>query len=495
MHSSRSKAYSEPESKPLFPVKQRPESSHDHVQTIAEPVSLNTEAIVALSKVLEIDLESPLNIQWVVRDCLLKLEEDNWIVEVVDKGGEPVMFLRHRNTGEKRNTNDIVAVYKELGVRIKYDLAQLEISRESVIFRIQELVYPGLLSGDLSHACSVVDGILDLLRIDKECEFFLVPVVKNQLEDSFFQVANSGGPHMITVNTCINVEELLIRISLERVRVFKSISELLYCVNCADSLADGICAACADCLCSKCHFALHKRGSRMDHLFVFFPQSVCAECRLHSAAVYCCDCCDLFCANCFPKVHPAIHRVQFPAPPMCAHCRLCEARFVCRECNEVYCEECLKVIHQRRKFHHTLKSLRSVGKNSSFANKFETILGLQDRFVCENLLLGAKRLAQTRFCSQTSWADFLRVVCVCWCVYIYACASLCVLQFTDGHLFCVCVSGREPLCVCVCICVCVLYCTTRHLLFYVRVMCIKGPISIFLPVHLRACLVEKSGIV
>ena len=386
MLSARSSANSEPETKRLVAAIPRPSSSYDPVQVHVDPVAFDADVIYGLAKVLGVELDSQLNIQWIVRDCLLRLQEEQWVVQVISTGSNSGILLKHERTGEERGTNEIVEIHRQLAERIKYDLKILEAARLDPIYKVKEAVYnPFLCVKECTRACSpeLVNLIFQLLGIDLCQELYLVQVVKDQIEGSFLDMMDAGGSHLITVDTCIEMEEFVVRIALERVRFIRSTTEagLVFCVNCKLLLADGICAACADCLCSACQVALHKHGSRLDHQFVFFEQCVCAECEEQAAVVRCVDCCDLFCRKCFRATHKVglrtSHSVQLPMTAICYHCRCAEASVACKPCGELFCGKCSDRIHIRSSSNHTLSSVRKACySRKAFSTNFESLLAI-----------------------------------------------------------------------------------------------------------------------
>ena len=340
MHSSRSKAESEPvQISKSSSTSLRPSSSYDASGIRWDSgVSFDSRMIEFIASELGIDLETS-TCTWIVRDCLMRLLENNWVVEG--------SIFRHKFSGEKRSTNEIVETHRQLAIKVIEDTKSLALKREDPQYRIKECVY---------NKISSVETVFKNLNLHVKSEFYLIPIVTQFLDFSLQQYLEN--PHLFTVDSCCDIQHLITLISLERVLFLKYHFGILHCVNCS-KLADGICGTCTDCLCSSCHIAIHRKGSRIDHSFVFFDQCVCSECTAKPAIVRCVDCSDLFCSQCFVQQHLKTihHRVQFATVPMCFHCRLALGQIACTDCNEVYCQECARRIHRRKTDHHHRKKI------------------------------------------------------------------------------------------------------------------------------------------
>ena len=391
MISARSRAESETIGFTPFAVESRPSSSYEYRKPLEESEKPGPEVVEALADYLKISLHSDqANFHWIVKACLLALTEEGWKCEVSVDGQISVLLFSHLTTGEKRSVHETVEVHKELAKRIMYEHEDLVSKRLDPEYSIQELVYRRLLEVVDSRQMSnptVIEDIMHLLKIDISSETYLARTVREEIEAAFFKMKDAGGPNFITVENCFNVKELLARISLDRITFMKSISDskLLFCVECRQSLADGICATCGDCLCCCCHSRLHSKGSRQDHLFVVIEQCICAECEKHAADIRCGDCSELFCTSCFKETHNrgkrVKHCVQLPATVYCFNCDFKEASLICLECCDALCYSCSRTIHDfEPRSNHIFYGVRSVAyPRKLFAANIDLLSQVIDR--------------------------------------------------------------------------------------------------------------------
>lgn len=384
MLSSRSQAHSEPLLINQSKVESRPSSSHEYRKPIEEAQKPSPLVVEALAESLGINLESQLKFQWIVKNCLLQLAEQGWKCDVVLDGTVKVLFFVHLSTSEKRSVHEVVEMHRELTRRIVYEHEDLVSKRLDPIYQIQELVFERLLgvvdSRKMATPC-LIERILVLLKVDILSESYLARTVKEEIDTAFFKTRDAGGPNFVNVESCFNVQELQARIAIDRIAYMKSISDskLLFCVECQNALADGMCATCGDCLCACCHSRLHSKGSRKDHLFVFLEQCVCSECELRASDIRCVDCADLFCYECFKKTHKTgkrtKHCVQLPTSLNCFNCAFKEANLICLDCHEALCCSCSLRMHgfePRR--NHEFYGVRGIAyPRKLFANNIESL--------------------------------------------------------------------------------------------------------------------------
>jgi hypothetical protein len=395
MNTSRSNAQSEPEPVSVVNTYGSPVSAREDVVFFTEKAEGPSEEVAAaVGKLIEVTFSHPVdeNLDWIIRDCLITLHEHGWGCSLLERGEEKDVVLVNLSSGEKRSDHEILLAYRELVRRIRFESSKLANLRRDSSYQIREIILDRLRKvRDPRYVSrpSTIEGILKLLRIDIVCETFLVQIVKEEVDASFFQMIQAEGPEYVTVDTCFSVEQLMTRIALERMRNFKRISPsgLLFCVECKYRLADGSCAECGDCLCASCHSRLHAKGNRRNHLFVLLEQVVCANCAVKSADIRCNDCGDLFCRSCFTSTHDKgkhlKHCVQLAVPVFCLNCELEEARIICLECFDALCLKCSNRIHRSgmRQEHALFGIQRIAYPKKLFASNIGDIVKILDRIL------------------------------------------------------------------------------------------------------------------
>ena len=392
MNSARSKAQTEPEATTTREEDLRPVSSHEVIREDKEQRIPPPEAIEALAKHLDIPLTEgkKIDLDWVVRDCMISLREDGWDLDTKESCGVRDLVLKHQVSGELRCEHQIAFTYRELAKQVFFENEQLEQSRLDAEFRVRELVLDRLrrIRNPL-HVSEprIIERILGLLHVESSSEWYLIQTVKEELEAAFFQMKSLGGPEFLNCDNCISVLHLRTRIAIERTRFIQQIShsKLLFCVECNTRLADGSCASCGDCLCGSCFSRLHGKGSRQIHLFVFIDQGVCSECQVRGACIRCSDCGDLFCDECIRETHNqgkrVKHCIQLALPIFCLNCEISEARVLCLTCFDALCLACADRIHRRgARKNHLLYGIKSYAyPNKLFASNISDILRVLDK--------------------------------------------------------------------------------------------------------------------
>mmetsp|Transcript_118239 Transcript_118239/g.317101 ORF Transcript_118239/g.317101 Transcript_118239/m.317101 type:complete len:330 (+) Transcript_118239:3-992(+) len=219
-------------------------------------------------------------------------------------------------------------------------------------------------------------------------EPFLIPRVKTAIEDAYFHMKEVGMSNL-TIDSCIDVESLMVNLELDRVGFMKKISPtgLLYCVETQTALADVISTGSHDVFCSAAAVETHSTGKRQDVPLVFFEQSVCAECEARAADVRCQDCVESFCYDCFKTTHARgkrqKHCVGLPQRTFCAEFPECEASYVCFQTDEVLSTKAVARMRRspaRQNF--TLFGLRKAAYSKKlFANNLDRLMGIMQNHV------------------------------------------------------------------------------------------------------------------
>ena len=392
MNSARSRANSEPEIHRLVPVESRPSSSYEFRKPDEEKELPSPIVIQALSEHLGISLDSSMNSQWIVRDCLLRLKEEGWTCAIVTHGTLQELMFHHVASAEKRSTHEIVELHRELASRIAHEYEQLVAKRRDPRYQIREHVYQQLVCQKDSRQVSspsLIETVLSLLKVNVLNEYYLAQVVKEELDAAYFRMQDIGGPNAVTIDTCFDLNQLVTKLALERVQYVKRLSDsrLLFCVQCHHALADGICGSCGDCLCAPCHTSLHSHGNRLDHLFVFIEQVVCSECESRAADVRCTDCADMFCRSCFTATHQkgkrTKHCVRLPTSVFCFHCNFHEANVICLDCRDILCVRCSCRSHRggARRNHDLFGIRKAAYLRKLFAGNVEPVMSIIDQYL------------------------------------------------------------------------------------------------------------------
>ena len=394
MNSARSRAQTEPDVCNTIEVEERPISAHEFRQYQREVPAPPPEAISALSSHLGIPMNQRENdaLDWIVRDCLITLRENGWDLELATTGKDADLIFTHLVTGEKRSELDVAVSFRELSRQILFEQRTLEEKRLDPDFRIREIVNDRLRRvrdpRNVNNP-SIIETILQLLKIQASVETHLAHIVREELSSAYFRMVSLGGPEFINQETCISVETLRTRVAIERMRhlIKMSKSRLLFCVECQNSLADGSCASCGDCLCGSCFNKLHSKGQRRDHSFVFLDQAVCSECDSRAAELRCTDCGDLMCPTCLEQTHQrgrrVKHCIQLALPVFCLNCEINEARVICLDCHDALCLSCSDRQHRRgAQTDHILYGIKSYAyPNKLFASNCTAILRVLDKII------------------------------------------------------------------------------------------------------------------
>eukprot|EP00397_Hematodinium_sp_SG-2012_P024196 GEMP01025192.1.p1 GENE.GEMP01025192.1~~GEMP01025192.1.p1 ORF type:complete len:519 (+),score=115.58 GEMP01025192.1:30-1559(+) len=376
----RARTHSDPDLPQLLPLPLRPHSSYDPKLEIREHAQFPEDVVEAMAKKLGVDIASDPELRWVVRDCLLTLDQDGWKCDT--SRGE--LFYTHPQTGEVRPFHTAEETHRELAEHLRVQNKEFEQEKMDRFYRIKAAVFKTIMGErDVRAVCtiSVMEDVLEALNVDVQDEPFLILRVKTAIEDAYFRMKQIG-PHFIHVNNCIDVHSLVVHLELDRVDFLKKISPtgLLYCVQCETALADVACASCHDCFCNNCMIATHSSGHRMDHPAVFIEQVVCSECERKSALVRCQDCVELFCYDCFVNTHREgkrlRHCVRLPCTTFCYNCDEREASYMCDECEDLICTKCNVRIHRKgARQNHTLYGLRKAAYSRKlFGNNLDRLM-------------------------------------------------------------------------------------------------------------------------
>lgn len=383
----RPRTYSDPELPQLLPLPVRPSSSYEVRPKVQSHVQFDEEIIERMARRLGLDVDRHAEFRWIIRDCLLALNEDGWSCELVH---EDLEFM-HISSGETRTDHHVVELHKKMAERLIGASAELKAKQRDPHYQIRHLVFKAIMGErDVRGVCDpqMIHQILDLIDVNVKEEPHLIRRVKYTVEDAYFRMKKIGA-HRVTVENCIDVQSLVVNLELDRAGFLKKISpsKLLYCVQCSIALGDVISTGCHDVLCNACAVDTHSTGHRQDHPMVFLEQAVCSECERKAALVRCQDCVDLFCYDCFQDTHRrgkrARHCVSLPTRTFCFECDSREAAYICVECEDALCTRCSARMHrQGARQNHTLFGLRKVAYNKKlFASNLDRLMGIIQRNV------------------------------------------------------------------------------------------------------------------
>lgn len=386
------RTHSDPDMPSLIPLPARPHSSYKMRPADKLQTQFDQRIISEIAAVLGVDLEANGDFTWVVRDCLLALKDQNWQVQFRDND---IVYV-NTQSDECRSFHQLVELHRQLAQRLLHEDKLIKTKRMDPHYRIKELVFSAIMGEkDVRRVATpqLITEIMSILKVDTLTEPFLIRRVKVMVEEAYFKMF--AAPQSVTLDTCIDVQNLTILLELDRVAFLRKISPsgLMYCVECEAALADTACAHCHDVLCNACCAALHSTGHRQDHPQVFIEQCVCSECEQRSAVIRCQDCADLFCYDCFKHTHKAgkrcRHCVRLPFVTYCFECDEREASYVCMECEDVLCTKCSSHIHRRgARQNHTLFGLRKAAyPKKLFADNLDRVMQILSRNIDQTLPL------------------------------------------------------------------------------------------------------------
>jgi len=333
------RTYSDPDLPELLPLPVRPASSYEPRPKVKEHPQFSHDAVEGMAKKLGLDIELHPDFRWVIRDCLLALRDENYMVRV---RGEDVEYI-YKYTDEARSYHPIVEAHRKLVESLLMVQENLKMKRLDEHYRIKHLVYLAIMGEkDVRGVTNerLIEELMDLLDVNPLDEPYLVPRVKCSVEDCYFRMKEIG-PENITIDNCIDIESLIINLELDRVGFMKKISPsgLLYCVENQTQLADVISTGSHDVFCYSSAVEVHSTGNRQDMPLVFFEQVVCAECEVKAADVRDQDDMENYCYDCFKKTHTRgkrqRHCVSLPYRTFCAEFPENEASYICLETGEV----------------------------------------------------------------------------------------------------------------------------------------------------------------
>jgi len=392
------RTYSDPDLPQLLPLPVRPSSSYEPKPVAKEYPTFQQDVVDAMSKKLGIDVETQPEFQWVIRDCLLSLRDEGYECRVVGNSSSTVeadIEYKYKYNDETRPDHAIVTAHQILAKGLKNTTVELKMKRLDPNYRVKHLVWLNIMNcappdKDVRGVTSphLIEEIMDNLNVSAQDEPYLIQRIKVTVEDCYFRMRKEG-PHMITIDTAINVEALMVNLELDRVGFMKKVAPtgLLYCVECQTALADVASTACHDVFCNKCAVETHSTGNRQDAQMVFIEQTVCAECECKAALVRCQDCVELFCYDCFKTTHArgkrTKHCVSLPQRTFCFECDEREASYICIQTEEVLCTKCSARLHKSgARQNHTLFGLRKAAYNKKlFADNLDNLMAVMQKHV------------------------------------------------------------------------------------------------------------------
>ncbi|CEM25167.1 unnamed protein product [Vitrella brassicaformis CCMP3155] len=382
----RPRFHSHPEVPDLIPLPLRPHSSYHRPPVLdeKEEPQFPIEVVQAMSKLLSIDPSMETELLWIIRDCLLALQNEGWLLRLQER--DAVFVNDH--TGVVQSTLPTLEEYRLLAHRIAIEKAELDRRRTNRLFRAQEIIFDAVeratsYGGGGARAVAqarTIESLLPLLDVSPLYEPYLLPRVKAAIEQAYFRKRDD--PETVTLYNCVDPQKLFVHLELDRIGFLKKISPtgLLICVECESALADFSCAVCHDTLCNFCFFATHLQGRRRDHPAVFMEQFVCSECQGNAAVVRCEDCADLFCLPCFEQTHRKgkrqQHGVILASKMHCFQCDEKESAYICEDCGDALCPTCSRQIHRKgaRQNHKQYGVKKTLYTPKLFAKNLDTVL-------------------------------------------------------------------------------------------------------------------------
>mmetsp|Transcript_28143 Transcript_28143/g.80898 ORF Transcript_28143/g.80898 Transcript_28143/m.80898 type:complete len:493 (+) Transcript_28143:102-1580(+) len=381
------RTYSDPDLPELQPLPVRPASSYEPRPKPKEHPQFSHDAVEGMAKKLGLDIEEHPDFRWIIRDCLLALRDENFVVRV---RGDDVEYV-YRYTDEARSEHPIVEAHRQLAASLLSVRDTLKMKRLDPHYRVKHLVYLAIMGEKDARGVTnekLIEEVMELLDVNPLDEPYLVSRIKVSIEDAYFRMKEVGAQN-ITIDNCIDIESLIVNIELDRVGFMKKISPsgLLYCVENQTQLADVISTGSHDVFCCSAATEVHATGKRQDMPLVFFEQVVCAECEVKAADVRCMDDMENFCYECFKATHSRgkrqRHCVSLPYRTFCAQFPECEASYICFETNEVLSTKAVARMRQspaRQNF--TLFGLRKAAYSRKlFANNLDRLMNILQNHV------------------------------------------------------------------------------------------------------------------
>mmetsp|Transcript_91888 Transcript_91888/g.230977 ORF Transcript_91888/g.230977 Transcript_91888/m.230977 type:complete len:491 (+) Transcript_91888:93-1565(+) len=376
------RTYSDPDLPELLQLPVRPASSYEPRPKPKEHPQFTHEAVEAMAKKLGLDIEEHPDFQWLVRDCLLALRDENFTVQV---RGEDVEYV-YKYTDEARSYHPIVEAHRKMAEGLLMVQESLKMKRLDPQYRVKHLVYLAIMGEKDARGVTnekLVEEVMELLDVNPLDEPYLVPRIKVSIEDCYFRMKEIG-PENITIDNCIDVESLIVNLELDRIGFLKKISPsgLLYCVENQTQLADVISTGSHDVLCYSSAVEVHSTGKRQDMPLVFFEQVVCAECEVKAADIRDQDDMENYCYDCFKATHARgkrqRHCVSLPYRTFCAQFPEHEASYICFETSEVLSTKAVARMRKsaaRQNF--TLFGLRKAAYSKKlFANNLDRLMNI-----------------------------------------------------------------------------------------------------------------------
>ena len=160
------RCHSDPQMAALAPLAARPNSSYEMRAVDKEQAQFTEPVIQAMAKQLGIDVYSQDEFNWLVRDCLLNLAEEQWTAEVGPQGD---LAYKNVQTEDCRSFHVTVELYRQLAARLMQNAKELAQKRLNPHYQIKELVYKRILGETDVRRVSdprVMTEVMHLLKID-----------------------------------------------------------------------------------------------------------------------------------------------------------------------------------------------------------------------------------------------------------------------------------------------------------------------------------------
>lgn len=376
------RTYSDPDLPELLPLPVRPSSSYEPRPKVKEHPQFTHEVVEAMGVKLGLDVEEHPDFRWLIRDCLLSLRDENYMVKVRDKDVEYV----YKYSDKARANHPIVEAHRQMAEQLLSVQENLKMKRLDPFYRVKHLVYLAIMGEkDVRGVTNekLIEEVMELLDVNPLDEPYLVPRIKVAIEDAYFRMKEMGSANL-TIDNCIDVESLTVNLELDRVGFLKKISPsgLLYCVENQTQLADVISTGSHDVFCYSAAVETHSTGKRQDMPLVFFEQVVCAECEVKAADIRDQDDQENYCYDCFKATHARgkrqRHCVSLPYRTFCAQFPQCEASYICFETGEVLSTNAVTRMRKsaaRQNF--TLFGLRKAAYSKKlFANNLDRLMNI-----------------------------------------------------------------------------------------------------------------------
>lgn len=382
----------------VIPTVHRPVSAHEIRAAFPYNIVYPITAINAMFRMLRLDPIIHKSMEWIVKDCLQTLEKEGWLLRF--EGQET--FLYDEYSQEVKDTVPTLEHYREFALKLVEVHAENAKKRGDAYHKLQDIIYSAIMqANDVNQVLSpeVLDSILRLLDVDSFTEPYLIPRIRQSIEELWIHHSSTNQESNPYVGPSgrefLDVDNLLTQLAEDRIQFLRRISPtgVLICVECESNLVDVSCLTCKDCMCNTCFSQTHATGARALHPALLVEQIVCSECEGIAATVRCRACVDCFCTACFAAVHQKgkrlKHGVSLTEHLVCTECSSSTATILCKECNDVFCLSCFQTVHRAggRQAHEPIALSSTIAAQKLLAGNMDVLIQTYEKSLKSQFIL------------------------------------------------------------------------------------------------------------